>query len=608
MELNEKIAALRERMRQGGVDLFMVTTEDAYLAESAVDYWRSLRWLTGFSGTLAYAMVTQDAVSFWTDARYVIQARHQVQIDQVKHYDVTKVGADYYLDWIRETLSAMEGDQLVMAVDGRTITASRGLLLQENLRRLHGKSCTLRTDLDLVGDIWKDRPEPAYQPVFEHEMKYAGRSRQEKLADLRARLAENGADHTIVGTMEGVVWLTNMRGQDLVNPLFMSHALVTPEVAKLFACVRMIPEELREKLRQDGYELYDIDQAEEEIRKISPDAKLFYDPYRMNFALYSAVPEGVEKIRGFDQVNDLKSVKNPVERENFIRTDRMECAALFKFFHYVKKHAADGNLNEYNVSEILYAIRSKNPEFLGKRSAPLMAAYMKNAAGPHYFPTEEENTAIEPSGVLLVDAVTHYYGGTTDITRTVYLGPCPELEELRKDYTLTLRSLMDLSRQVFREGVDGAYLDSVARRVMWNAHLQYGYGTGHGIGYCIVAHEGPQFISEPSYKKEWAFCFLPMKPGMVMALEPGVYKEGKYGVRLEDNLYITEDLTNEYGTFYRFQNMSYLPFERELIDVEALHPDEIAWLNQYHQTCWEQLSPLLDEEEREALREATEPL
>ena len=372
--------------------------------------------------------------------------------------------------------------------------------------------------------------------------------------------------------------------------------------------MQLLEEELREKLRQDGYELYDIDQAEEEIRKISPDAKLFYDPYRMNFALYSAVPEGVEKIRGFDQVNDLKSVKNPVERENFIRTDRMECAALFKFFHYVKKHAADGNLNEYNVSEILYAIRSKNPEFLGKRSAPLMAAYMKNAAGPHYFPTEEENTAIEPSGVLLVDAVTHYYGGTTDITRTVYLGPCPELEELRKDYTLTLRSLMDLSRQVFREGVDGAYLDSVARRVMWNAHLQYGYGTGHGIGYCIVAHEGPQFISEPSYKKEWAFCFLPMKPGMVMALEPGVYKEGKYGVRLEDNLYITEDLTNEYGTFYRFQNMSYLPFERELIDVEALHPDEIAWLNQYHQTCWEQLSPLLDEEEKEALREATEPL
>lgn len=608
MDLNEKIAALREQMRRRGVDLFLTTTEDAYLAESAVDYWRGLRWLTGFSGTLAYAMVTQDAVSFWTDARYIIQARHQVKIQDVEYYDVTKVGADYYLDWMIRKLTDMPGENLVMAVDGRTITAAKGLLILENLQRLQGKTCTLRSDLDLVNDIWKDRPEPAYCPIFEHELKYAGRSRQEKLADLRAGLAENGADHTIVGTMEGVVWLTNMRGQDLVNPLFMSHVLVTPETAKLFACVRMIPEELREKLRQDGYQLYDIDQAETEIRKISPDARLFYDPYRMNFALFSAVPEPVEKIRGFDLVNDLKAIKNPVEIENFIRTDTRECAALFRFFHYIKKHVAEGNLDEYHLWEPLYRIRCENPEYLRAKPYPLMAAYMENAAGPHYFATEEEHAEIRPSGILLIDALAHYYGGTTDITRTLYLGPCPEEEEIRKDYTLTLRSLMDLTRQVFREGVDGAYLDSVARRVMWNEHLQYGYGTGHGVGYCIVPHEGPQFISEPSYKKEWAFCFLPIKPGMVMSLEPGVYKEGRYGVRLEDNMYIVEDLANEFGTFYRFQVMSYLPFERELIDVGMLHPDEIDWIDQYHQTCWENLSPYMNEEEKEALREATAPL
>ncbi len=614
MDLNEKISALRREMLKNEVDIYLITTEDAYLAESAVDYWRTLRWLTGFSGTLAYAMVSQDKVTFWTDARYIIQANHQVKIEGVEYYDVTKVGADYYLTWIEEEISRIEKEKVVFATDGRTITAAKGRILHNKIAGITAKKAIFRADLDLVGNIWEDRPEPAYRPIFEHELKYTGYDRKEKLAQVRKGLEDKGADCTIVGTMEGVVWLTNMRGQDIVNPLFMSHVLVTPETAKLFARLAMIPEELQEKLKDDGYELCEIEEIGHEMSKLKADNVVYYDEFRINYQLYSFIPPHTKKVQGFDLVNDLKAIKNPVEIQNFIHTNALESAAFFKMITYIKKHVGEGTLNEYNASNILYQFRSEIREYEKKEAEPIMvkypvmAAYMENAAGPHYFPTEDDFSEIKPEGILLIDAVGHYLGGTTDITRTIYLGPCQMEAELKHDYTLTLRSFMDLARQVFREGVDGAYLDSVARRVMWNEYLHYGYGTGHGVGYCIVPHEGPQFISEPSYKKEWAFCFLPLKPGMVMAIEPGVYKKGKYGVRIEDNIYIAEDRENEFGKFYHFIDMTTIPFEKELIDVNMLHDDEIEWINEYHRKAREVLTPFMNEEEKEELEKATAPI
>lgn len=370
----------------------------------------------------------------------------------------------------------------------------------------------------------------------------------------------------------------------------------------------MIPQELQKKLIADGYELFDIDQAAVEVAKIPSDAVVFYDKFRVNYRLVSAIPAGVKKVQGFDLVNNLKAIKNPVELKNFKYTNVIECASLFKFFNYIKKHAAEGKLNEYNVGPILASYRNKYPEALLTDRCTLMTAYMANGAGPHYTATEAENAEIKPTGVLLIDTGGHYLSGSTDITRTLYMGPSEYDAAIKHDYTLTLISLMDLTRQVIRDGADGAYLDSVARRVMWNEHLQYGYGTGHGVGYCIVAHEGPQFISEPSYKKEWAFCFLPLKPNMVMALEPGIYREGKYGIRLENNVYITEDCVNEYGTFYRFQTMSYVPFERELIDLDMLTNADIDWINEYHQKTLELLTPYLEADEVEDLKKATAPL
>ncbi|MDR1651043.1 MAG: M24 family metallopeptidase [Synergistaceae bacterium] len=607
MDINEHAAALRAEMKKAGIDMYMVTTEDAYLAESATDYWRTLRWLTAFSGTLAYAIFTQDRAAFFTDARYIEWSSKQVKIDGVELYDVTVLGADYYLEWITTVLGSLGQSSPVFGVDGRTITTARKELIDEALKRVPGAS--MKNGEDLMAGAWKDRPAPDFKPIFDYPVKYAGRNRSEKAGDVRAEMARRGCDHYIVCTMEGVVWLTNMRGRDIINPLFMSHVLFTPDCVKLFAEISMIPEALQRDLVSSGYELHDIDDASAEIAMIPAGAAVYYDVYRTNSRLSSAIPPHAEVVRGFDIINDLKSIKNSVEIENFKRTNVTECVALTRFFKFLKERGAPEGYTEYQLDGIMEEFHRRSPEFICSGSYPAMCAYMANGAMPHYNPTPDIAVELKPEGVIITDVCGHYFGGTTDITRTTKLGPCPRYDDdIRKDYTLVLKSISALTRQLFRKGTDGAYLDSAARCVLWNSRIHYGYGTGHGIGSCIVAHEGPQFISETSYKKEWAFCSLPIKPGMVMAIEPGVYKSGRYGIRLEDNLVVVEDTENEFGQWYKFETMSYLPFEPDLIDTEMMSGEELAWLNGYHAKTYSILSPHLDEDERSWLRKMTAPL
>lgn len=611
MDFNEKVAALRAAMEKKGVDAFMVTTEDAYLAESACDYWRSLRWLTGYAGTLAYALVTRGKFAFFTDARYINTVRNQLKIDGAEIYDVTVVGAEHYLKWVAAELSGMKASKkkLIFGFDGRTLTTARMQKIADALRsEALLDNVTLRADMDLIADVWSDRPAPYYKPIFDHLLKYAGRGRKEKIADVRKIMKEQGCDHYIVGTMEGTAWLTNMRGQDIINPLFMSHALFTPDTVKLFAKIPMIPEALQKDLAASGYELFDIDAAGAEIGKIPENATVLYDEFRTNCFLFNSIPARVKKVNAFDIVNDLKAIKNCVEIENLRNTNKLEGAALVRILKFLHEQIAGGEYSEYDLDAVLEKFHRRSTEFLCDGNDPTMFGYMSNGAKPHYNPRPETAAKVRPEGVMVMDVLSHYYGGTTDITRTIYLGPSKHDTEIRRDYTLVLRSMMALSRQIFREGTDGAYLDSVARCVLWNEHSHYGYGTGHGIGYCICAHEGPQFIAEPFYKKEWAFCYVSLKPGMVMANEPGIYKLDRYGIRLENNLVVTEDCENEYGKWYKFETLSYVPLEPDLIDATMLTADELKWVDQYNAKTREALAPYLDDEEKKWLEKMTAPL
>lgn len=610
-EFEEKIACLRQEMKKEAMDFYMVTTEDAYMAISGVvhDFWRSLRWLTGFTGSSGYTIITEDQVGFWTDSRYHLQAAAQVQVEGVQIYNVSEVPAEHYLGWISSYAKASGKSRLVFGVDGRTISTSKGLLMQEHFDSLTGVSIVIEPGKDLIDRIWKDRPEPDYRPIWEHDIKYAGKTRKEKEAEVRREMEARGAQYYVVGGLEGPPWLTNMRGYESISPIFASHMVVTPETLQLFCKVEMIPEALKKKLIADGYTIYPVEALVEQLRKIPAGARVYMDPSRTNYLMPSSIPEACVIVKGFDIVNDLKAVKNPVELQNIRRANIMESIALFRMFRYLREHVGKERITEYDTHLLLEEYRKRSPEYIYDAGViTLSAGYGKNGAWPHYAPTEEQSDELEPSNLIVVDACSHYICGSVDMCRTIYLGPSEYDEQIRKDYAVVLKAFIAICRQVIRKGTNGQCLDSVARTVMWNHHLQYGHGTGHGLGYCNCLHEGPQTLAEASYKKDWAFSELPLKLGNTMALEPGVYREGKYGMRVEDNLVIVPDTVNEFGEFYRFDNMFYHPLEREIIEPDLLHDDEVEWINAYHAKTFELLSPHLEEEEVEYLRKATAPI
>lgn len=613
MTSKEKISLLRREMAKEQMDFYMVTTEDAFMAVSGVthSYWRGLCWLTGFTGSAGFAIVTMDKVGFWTDSRYHLQAADQIELDQLEIFNTTETGCDQYLSWIREQAEASGKEKLVFGLDGRTISTEKGMTLESYFHSFRFGEMEIQPEKDLLDRIWTDRPQIEYQEIWEYDLKYTGRSRQEKAEDVRREMKERGADYYIPGGLEGVPWLTNLRGHESSGaPLFSSHMLVTPEELWLFCKREKLSAELQEKLEKDGYRLFDIDCFSEKLTELPEGARVYMDLSRTNYLMSFCVPESCEIVEGWDIINDLKAVKNPVEIENLRRANCLESVALFRLFRYLREHMKDGAFTEYDAHLLLEKYRKRNEEYIADGSKYILCAgYMKNGAWPHYAPTPEIYDVIEPRGLIVVDALSHYLCGSIDMCRTIYLGPCPEYEEqMRKDYAVVLKAFIAICSQVIRKGATGVFLDSVVRSVMWNHHLQYGHGTGHGLGYANCLHEGPQSISELSYKKDWASSALPIQPGNEFAIEPGLYREGKYGMRIEDNLVVVEDEKNEFGEFYRLENLFYHPLERDLIDPDALSDEELAWVNRYHAETYRRLSPYLEEEERGYLKEQTAPI
>lgn len=603
-----RLQALREEMKRRKVDLYMLTTDDENFSGSIAPdpYWRSIEWLTGFSCSFGYMLITEEKVTFWTDSRYFSQAKRRIRLSGVELFDVTVCSADYYLTWIHDTLSEMKKTELVFGADGRTFTGQRADTIRKVLESVEGKRVLWDGGKDLVGGLWSDRPEPSYPELFELDIRYAGVGRAQKLTELRRTLRELGCTAYLSGTMDTVAWMTNLRGRSATTPMFPAYLLVSEKEAGLFCKEGTVGDELAERLRRDGIGLFDLSRIYEAVSGIDGTETVFFD--RLNDAVVQSLPPAVRRVGGRDPVSGMKAVKNPAEIQCFREANLADSAVLVRVIKNLKEQAAVRRFHELDFTEQFERLRSQSPLYLCSGGPTVLAAYMENAASPHYFPGPEQNSEVKPQGVLLFDTGANFYGATTDISRTVYLGPCQYDEELRRDYTLSLKALIALARQIFRKGADGAYLDSVARCVMWNARMQYSYGTGHGIGACLNCHEGPEIIAEPSYKKEWASSDVPVVPGMILSNEPGVYKVGKYGIRLENDQLVTEDSKNEFGEFYRFETLSYCPFEPELIDETLLSDEELAWLNDYHEETFKRLSPLLNEEERGWLREQTKKI
>ena len=597
-ETRLRIERLRDALTATGVHAVLVPSSDPHLSEYLPDRWQGRQYLSGFTGSVGSLVVTQDAAALFADSRYWSQAEAQLTGSGITLEKMNSGASTQYIDWIAKALQPGQS----IAVDGQVL----GLALANTLRTALGRAgITLRTDLDLLQQAWDARPGLPTEPVYEHAAPQAAVGRADKLARVRAAMATVQATHHLVSTVDDVAWLLNLRGSDVeCNPVFIAHLLLDQSGGRLFIGDGKVPADVAARLAADGIELAPYDQAAAALSALPAGAKLLIDPRRVTLGLREAVPAGVAVVEQMNPSTLLKSRKTAAEAV-FIREAMAEDGvAMCEFYAEFEASLARGERwSELDVDTKLSAQRKKRPGFVGL-SFSTIAGWMANGAQPHYRATPESFSQIDGNGLLLIDSGGQYLGGTTDITRVWPIGAVSA--EQKRDYTLVLKGTLALSRTRFPRGTLSPMLDAIARAPLWEHGLDYGHGTGHGVGYFLNVHEGPQSIS-----KAIAEPAMAMEPGMITSIEPGLYRPGLWGVRIENlvmNVAIDTPEKNAFGEMLEFETLTVCPIDTRCIDMKLMRADEIAWLNSYHATVRERLTPLVSGAARDWLLARTEPL
>ncbi len=585
-------------MEEKNIDAVIVGTNDPHMSPSVASHWRAVQWLTGFSGSLASCVVTQKASAFWTDGRYTLQAKRELVCKETEIYTLSDRSAPDSVKWIEDNIP--RGGRVCL--DMFLISLSEGRTLCEKLK---SRGITLFSD-DLISGLWCARPEIPNEKLFELSTRYAGQSRREKINLVREKMSEVKADCCLCCQLDSVAWLTNLRGKDnKLYPVFHSYSLFTESKAYLFLDTSKLTEEISSKLCAEGFTIKPAEAMSEIIKAESENKTIYIDPFKTSYELYSYLSKASAIIEGMDFITQIKARKNSTEQENIRKANVKECLAVCRLIKYVKENAGNISMDEFSVGEKMAEFRKLDSEFLQAANVPIVAVG-ENAALPHYKPTKESAASVKKEGFLLFDLCAHYYTGSTDITRTIKLGELTE--EMRRDYTLVLKSHIALASLTFPFGVTGAVLDGIVKSYHWRNHMNYDTGTGHGIGFCMDIHEGPCKIVM-DYTPFFPYAAVtPLDSGMLFSNEPGVYKKGRHGIRLENDVLVQEDEINEFGRFLKFETVTFCPFEREAIEAELLTERELAWLNAYHKTTREKLSPHMTEEERLWLMSETMPI
>lgn len=592
----EALAALRRVMQKEKVDACLIPSADPHLSEYLPAYWQIRKWLTGFTGSVGTVVVTQHFAGIWVDSRYWIQAETELADSGVQLMKIGVATDPAHTAWLANHVPAGG----VIAVDGRALGLAARDALQE---QVSAKSISLALSLDLPGACWLDRPQLPTEPVRELSLEYAGQSRQEKLARVREAMREHGAQWHLVSTLDDIAWLFNLRGADVsFNPVFLAHALIGLEDVVLFVLPGKIDAALAQLLKADGIEVRSYAEAADALGRLEPRSRLMFDPARTTCALIDRV--SCQTVRVMNPSTFFKSQKTPAELSHVRRVMENDGAALCEFFVWLEDAIARSTevpLDELMIDEQLVAARARQPGFVS-RSFGTIAAFNANGAMPHYRATPESFAQIAGNGLLLIDSGGQYVGGTTDITRVVPVGqPSPEQKD---DYTAVLRAMIALSRLRFPRGVASPMLDAVARAPLWERLAEYGHGTGHGVGYYLNVHEGPQVIS---YRAAPA-VHTAMQPGMITSNEPGLYRLGRWGIRIE-NLVCNELAgTSEFGEFLQFETLTLCPIDTRCIQKEQLRQDEIDWLNAYHAEVRRRLTTKVTGPAHAWLLHRTEPL
>lgn len=581
-----KLAALRAAMKENDLQAYVVVTADDHQSEYFASYYRSLEWLSNFSGENSTVVVTADQALIWADGRYWISCEKEIANTEFK---MMKMAWPNVLT-VKEFLLTLPAGSKI-GFDGSILDYSTVKSWLKDFQEHDLELC----DCDLISPLWQDRPALTTKEAWLHTLEYTGMSTTEKLADFRKRLAENYAEYSVISACDDVCWLFNIRAHDIPNcPVLLSFALISKEAAYLYADEAKINATVRAELEQQGVNVLPYWQIYQDLEKLPAKSRVYLESSMVNYRIYQTLATKCEIVDGINISTWQKAVKNPVEIKNIRETFIKDSAAICKFMAWLDKNIGKSEIKELDCAAKLLEFRKEQTGFI-EESFATIPAFGPNAAMLHYAATEADQATLEARSFFLHDSGGQYYGGTTDITRTQALGPLTAEEKF--DYTYVTKSCIDLLSTRFLRGTTGHRLDGISRYPLWQIASDYKSGTGHGVGYCLNVHEGPQSIS--SRRND-----VSMQLGMLVTVEPGVYKADKHGIRIENDVLVVEDITNDSGEFYRFEIVSFVPFESRAILVEELREDEREWLNQYHAAVYEKIAPLLNAEEQQWLANA----
>ncbi|MBQ8468013.1 MAG: aminopeptidase P family protein [Prevotella sp.] len=599
-QIAERLHALREVMRREHLAAFIFPSTDPHQSEYVADHWKGREWISGFNGSAGTAVVTMDAAALWTDSRYFIAAEEQLHDTEFQLMRLKMPGTPTIAEWINSEVGS--GTSTEVAVDGTVMSTADVRELIAELRR-HG-GYTLRTNLDALREIWTGRPPVPQAPAYVLPLEYAGEPAREKLQRVRRALRQKHADGMLMASLDDIAWTLNLRGDDVhCNPVVVSYLLIDSQRATLYVDRRKMSPDVVSYLKEEGVGVDDYEHVRQGLKDYF-EYNILMDPQEVNYTLFNIC--GRRKVEEESPVKRMKTVKNATEQAGFRRAMLKDGIAMVKFLKWLEtefgtKAVANSplsTLSEITVDRKLTALRAEQPLFKDI-SFDTIAAYGAHGAIVHYEATPETDVPLQPEGLLLLDSGAQYLDGTTDITRTIALGPLTD--EMRHVYTLVLKGHIQIEMAKFPSGISGTQLDVLAKQAMWREGLHYMHGTGHGVGSFLNVHEGPHQI-----RMEWKPA--PLVAGMTVTDEPGIYLEGRFGVRIENTLLIVPYMKSEFGEFLQFEPLTLCPIDKRPIDVSMLTDEERQWLNDYHRMVYDRLSPYLSDDECLWLQAATTPL
>lgn len=592
MSIQERLKALREQMKEKKIDIYIVPTADFHQTEYVGEYFKARKYITNFSGSAGTAVITADEARLWTDGRYFIQAAEQIAGTTVELMKMGEPGVPTIKEYLADTLKA--GGNI--GFDGRAVAMSEGLAYEEIAKEKNGRviyAC------DLIDEIWEERPALSAEPAWILEEKYAGETAAGKLSRIREYMKENGASVHVLTTLDDICWTLNMRGNDIeFFPLVLSYGIITMSQMHLYINEAKLSEEMKAQFAKDNILLHPYNDIYEDVKMIEEEESVLIDPARLNYALYSNIPDGVKKIEQRNPEVLFKAVKNPVEIENIRKAQIKDSVAHVRFMKWLKENVGKIRITEMSAAEKLDEFRMEMGNFIRPSFEPI-SSYGEHCALMHYTSSPETDVELKEGNVFLTDTGAGFYEGSTDITRTYALGEIPDI--MKEHLTLTLMGHMGLANARFLYGCTGMNLDLMARKPLWDRGLDFKCGTGHGMGYLLSIHESPAGFRWRYRAGETAV----LEEGMVLTDEPGIYIEGSHGIRLENEILVRKGEQNEYGQFMYFETITYIPMDLDAVKTEMLPEETRIQLNDYHRTVYEKISPYLNDEEKEWLKKYT---